>query len=80
LTATPLLFFGAAVRQLKLSTVGFLQYIGPSLQFAVAVGLFHEALDKARLASFILCWVAIAIYVADSLHSHRAMGLADRPE
>lgn len=80
LTATPLLLFGAAVRQLRLSTLGFLQYIGPTLQFAVAVGLFREPLDKARLASFVLCWVAIAIYVVDSLHNHRAMGLADRPE
>ena len=80
LTATPLLFFGAALRRLKLSTVGFLQYIGPTLQFAIAVLLFNEALDTGKLGSFVLCWVGIAIYVADSIWGHRAMGLADRPE
>jgi chloramphenicol-sensitive protein RarD len=80
LTATPLLFFGAALRRLKLSTVGFLQYIGPTLQFAVAVLLFNEALDTGKMGSFVLCWVAIGIYVADSIWGHRTMGVADRPE
>jgi len=80
LTATPLLFFGAALRSLKLSTVGFLQYIGPTLQFAVAVLLFNEALDTTKLGSFVLCWIAIGIYVADSIWGQRTMGVADRPE
>ena len=40
-TAVPLIFFGAALRRLKLSTMGFLQYAGPTLQFLVAVVLFH---------------------------------------
>jgi chloramphenicol-sensitive protein RarD len=80
LTATPLLFFGAALRRLQLSTLGFLQYIGPTLQFGVAVLLFNEALDTTKLGSFVLCWVAIGIYVADSLWGHRTMGVADRPE
>jgi len=80
LTATPLLFFGAALRRLKLSTIGFLQYIGPTLQFAVAVLLFNEALDSTKLGSFVLCWIAIGIYVGDSIWGHRTMGVADRPE
>jgi chloramphenicol-sensitive protein RarD len=80
LTATPLLFFGAALRRLKLSTIGFLQYIGPTLQFMVAVLLFNEALDTTKLGSFVLCWIAIGIYVADSIWGHRTMGVADRPE
>src|SRR6185369_6886500 len=42
ITAVPLLFFGAALRRLKLSTLGFLQYVGPTLQFMVAVGIFRE--------------------------------------
>jgi len=80
LTATPLLCFGAALRRLSLSTIGFLQYIGPTLQFVVAVGLFGERLDLTKGLSFVLCWVAIAVYVADSIRSRRTMGLADRPE
>lgn len=80
ITATPLLFFGVAVRRLKLSTVGFLQYIGPILQFLLALFVFREPLDHAKLASFALIWVAIGVYVADSLASHTAQPLADRPE
>lgn len=80
ITATPLLFFGAAVRRLRLSTIGFLQYIGPTLQFVVAVLAFREPLDHAKLASFGLCWVAIAVYVADSLVKQTPPPVADRPE
>ncbi|MHC1764144.1 MAG: EamA family transporter RarD [Verrucomicrobiia bacterium] len=67
ITAVPLLFFGAALRRLKLSTLGFLQYVGPTLQFLVATFLFGEALDAVKLVSFALCWTAIAVYVADSI-------------
>jgi chloramphenicol-sensitive protein RarD len=79
-TAVPLLFFGAALRRLRLSTLGFLQYVGPTLQFLVAIGVFHETLDRAKLASFALCWLAIAGYVADSLANRQPQLLADEPE
>ena len=80
LTAAPLLLFGAAVRRLPLSTLGFLQYVGPTLQFLVAIFLFREPLDPAQLLSFGLCWAAIAVYVADSVRTHTAQPVADRPE
>jgi chloramphenicol-sensitive protein RarD len=80
ITAVPLLFFGAAVRRLKLSTLGFLQYVGPTLQFAVATVLFREPLDAVKLRSFVLCWLAIAVYVAESLWRHEAQPVADEPE
>jgi len=80
ITATPLLFFGAAVRRLPLSTIGFLQYVGPTLQFLVAILVFREPLDHAKLVSFGLCWVGIAVYVADSVRTHTAQPVADRPE
>ncbi len=80
ITAVPLLCFGAALRRLKLSTMGFLQYIGPTLQFLVAVGLFHESLDRAKLGSFALIWVAIGVYVLDSVFRNSPQLLADEPE
>jgi chloramphenicol-sensitive protein RarD len=80
ITAVPLLCFGAAVRRLRLSTLGFLQYVGPSLQFLVALYFFHEALDRAKLGSFILCWLAIAVYVIDSWVRGRPAEVADEPE
>ena len=80
ITAIPLLFFGAALRRLQLSTIGFLQYIGPTLQFLVAFCVFHEPMDRSKLGSFALCWLAIAVYVADSLLNRRPQTVADEPE
>ena len=80
ITAVPLLCFGAALRRLPLSMMGFLQYIGPTLQFTVAVVLFHEALDRAKLASFALCWVGIGVYVLDSILARSPQPVADEPE
>ncbi len=79
-TAVPLLFFGAALRRLPLSTLGFLQYIGPTLQFLVAIVLFHEPLDHAKLVSFLFCWLGIAVFIADSLLYRRPVTVADEPE
>jgi chloramphenicol-sensitive protein RarD len=80
ITAVPLLFFGAALRRLQLSTMGFLQYVGPTLQFTVATVLFHEPLDHAKLLSFVLCWIAIGLYVMDTLVSRQPQMVADEPE
>ena len=80
LTAVPLLMFGAALRRLKLSTIGFLQYIGPTLQFLAAVLVLHEPLDRSKLGSFALCWVGIAVYTADSLLTRHPLAVADEPE
>ena len=80
ITAVPLLMFGAALRRLRLSTVGFLQYIGPTLQFLVAVMVFHEPLDRSKLGSFALCWLGIAVYTTDSLLARHPQPVADEPE
>lgn len=66
ITALPLLWFASAVRRLRLATVGLLQYISPSIQFTLAVLVYHEPLGT-RLPAFILIWTAIAIYTADNL-------------
>ena len=72
--------FGAAVRRLKLSTMGFLQYVGPTGQLLVAVVVFHEPLDRVKLASFALCWLGIAVYTADSLLARQPQTVADEPD
>jgi chloramphenicol-sensitive protein RarD len=79
-TAVPLIFFGAALRRLPLSTMGFLQYVGPTLQFLVAIICFHEALDPSRLVSFALCWLAIAVYATDSVLTRQPQPVADEPD
>ena len=66
LTAIPLLLFSAGARRIPLATLGLLQYIGPSLQFALAVFVFHEPLQPARLVGFVLIWGALALYSLES--------------
>jgi len=80
ITAVPLLMFGAALRRLQLSTVGFLQYIGPTLQLLVAIVIFHEPLDHSKFTSFALCWLGIAVYTADSIFTRHPQPVADEPE
>jgi chloramphenicol-sensitive protein RarD len=62
ITAVPLLFFAGAARRLPLSTLGFLQYLSPSLQFLLAVFLYRESLDSARLVAFGFIWTALVIF------------------
>jgi chloramphenicol-sensitive protein RarD len=62
LTAIPLLLFAAAVRRLRLATIGLLQYISPTLQFILAVAVYKEPFGSERAVAFVLIWIAIAIY------------------
>jgi chloramphenicol-sensitive protein RarD len=61
-TAIPLLFFAGAARRLRLSTVGFLMYINPTLQFCLALLVFDEPLSEQKLLSFIIIWLALGLY------------------
>lgn len=72
LTLIPLTCFAAGARRVQLSTIGFLQYLAPSLSFCLAVFVFHEAFGRAQLITFSLIWLSLAVYTVDSLHaSHR---------
>lgn len=71
LTAVPLLLFAAGARLIPMSTLGILQYISPSLQFALGVWVFHEAFEPARLAGFVLIWAALCVYSAEGWWSVR---------
>jgi chloramphenicol-sensitive protein RarD len=61
-TAIPLLFFAGAARRLKLSTIGFLMYINPTLQFCLALLVFDEPLSEQKLLSFAIIWLALGLY------------------
>jgi chloramphenicol-sensitive protein RarD len=73
-TAVPLLLFAAATRRIPLSTVGLLQYLTPLMQLAIGVFVRHEPMPPARLAGFVIVWVALAVFTVDSLRSARAAG------
>jgi chloramphenicol-sensitive protein RarD len=70
-TAIPLLFFAGAARRLPLSTLGFLQYVSPTLQFLLAVLAYREPLDGPRLVAFALIWTALAIFAVHTGRSAR---------
>ena len=72
-TAAPLLLFAAAARRLRYATLGLLQYIGPTIQFGLAVFLFGERLRPTHLVTFGLIWAGCAIYGWDSWRAGRAV-------
>ncbi len=70
-TALPLALFGAAAHRVKLSTIGLLQYIAPTLQFLIGVFVFSEVVGRDRLIGFALVWVGLAIYSGHGLLRRR---------
>lgn len=60
-TAIPLLWFSAAARRLRLATIGFMQYITPTLHFILAVLMFGEPFSQIELSSFICIWAGLAL-------------------
>lgn len=66
LTAIPLLLFAAGARRIPMTTMGILQYISPTLQFALGIWAFNEPLQPARLFGFTLIWIALVIYTVES--------------
>jgi len=75
-TAVPLFLFAYGARALPYSTVGVLQYIGPSLQLLCGVLLFHESFGPALAVGFALIWAALLIYAADRLWRARSTARA----
>jgi chloramphenicol-sensitive protein RarD len=75
-TATPLLLFTAAAKRLPYSTLGFLQYIAPSLQFLLAVLVFGERLTTAHIICFGAIWTALVIFAWEGVRTGRAASRA----
>jgi len=73
LTATPLILFSYAAKRVRLSTVGLVQYINPTLQFLVAILIFREGFSFWHAIAFGLIWVALTIYTLASLRQDRAL-------
>jgi chloramphenicol-sensitive protein RarD len=70
-TAIPLLLFAIGARRLPLATMGFLQYVAPSLSFLVAIVYYGEPMNLARLLAFVAIWTGLALYSADLLLQRR---------
>lgn len=71
-TAIPLLLFSFAVRRVTLATMGFLQYLAPTMTFILGIFVYGEPFSRARLVAFSCIWIALIIYSADGiLHNRR---------
>ncbi|KFZ29326.1 chloramphenical resistance permease RarD [Pseudidiomarina atlantica] len=72
-TTAPLLCFTAAAQRIRYATLGFFQYIGPSLMFILAVWVYGEPLAADKLVTFAIIWTALALYSIDTLlHQQRS--------
>lgn len=81
LTVVPLLFFALAARRLRLSTIGIMQFIAPTLQFLVGV-LYGERLTTAHAICFTLIWIAVVLFSFDAWRASRtreALPLTNTP-
>lgn len=66
-TAVPLLLFAYGARRIRLTTLGLLQYIAPTVQFALGTWIYGEPFSSTQALSFVLIWAGLAIYTADNL-------------
>jgi len=70
-TAVPLLLFGAAAIRVSMVSLGLLQYLAPTIQFALGVTVFGEAMTPGRWAGFTLVWIALGVFTVEALHHRR---------
>jgi len=75
-TAVPLLLFAIAARRMDYSTLGFIQYLSPTIVFFLGLFVFHQPLAPAKLASFVLIWVAVGVFVWDLWAKKRAVSVS----
>jgi chloramphenicol-sensitive protein RarD len=61
-TAVPLIMYAHGAKLLRLSTIGIMQYIAPTMIFFIAVFIFGEPFGYARMVAFVLIWTALALY------------------
>jgi chloramphenicol-sensitive protein RarD len=76
MTAVPLIMFGTAAKYLPLSVVGLMQYMTPTIQFILALTVFHEAMPLARWLGFVVVWVGLAFLTTDMLRQARKQSVA----
>lgn len=74
ITMVPLVFLASALKVLSLSTIGFIQYISPTLQFLCGLFLFKEPFGLFQGISFIMIWIGLVIYTVEAILWHKNRG------
>ena len=72
MTAVPLILFGLAAQHLPLKYIGFMQYLTPSIQFVLALAVFHEPMPSVRWIGFGLVWLALILLSTDLVRNRGA--------
>lgn len=78
ITTIPLLLFASAARKMPLSTLGFVQFIGPTIQFMLGVFVYDEPFTRAHAICFALIWSAVAVFCLDGVRRSRAARVAQQ--
>ena len=78
ITAGPLLLFATAAQRIPLTLIGILQYIAPTIQILLGIFFFHEPFSATQLTGFSMVWIALAIFVVDSLVRRQQATAANR--
>lgn len=73
ITTVPLLLFTEAANHLRLSTLGFFQYMGPSIMFLLAVFMYGEVMTSELLVTFGFIWVALILFTLDALYTQQKL-------
>ncbi|MBE0490889.1 MAG: EamA family transporter RarD [Sulfurospirillum sp.] len=71
ITVIPLLWFNGAATRISMLKLGFLQYIGPTIAFMLAIFIYHEPFGKEKFITFFLIWLALAIFTLSDLKRFR---------
>lgn len=71
-TSVPLMLFAAAARRLRLTTLGFIQYIAPTIVFLIGAFVYDEPLTTGKVICFLFIWAAILLFTTDSVKEARA--------
>lgn len=74
-TTLPLIWFNAAATRLSLTTVGFIQYLGPSITFLLAIFIYDEPFSTERLVVFALIWCALIVFTLDAWQRQRRLNV-----
>jgi chloramphenicol-sensitive protein RarD len=77
-TAIPLVLFAYGAQRIRMTTLGLLQYMAPTVQFLIGLLVYHEPFDAARLQAFALIWCGLIVYSADSFWMQRHVLLGNR--
>ena len=80
ITAAPLMIYANGAKLLKLSTIGIMQYIAPTMIFITAIFIFKEPFSHYKFVAFVLIWAALIIYTWSMFFAHRAGKAADKAE